>query len=79
MSEQIAKEIIGKLIDALQVEAGNVLPSYVQDNWLDALSKVVEGGLYHVWVEVLTKAQLVEIEADVIDIIDHRADTDAAS
>jgi hypothetical protein len=46
----------------------------VQDNWLDALSSVVEGGLYHVWVDILTKAQLVEIEADVIDIIDSRED-----
>jgi len=79
VNEQLAKEIIGKLIDALQVEAGNVLPSYVQDNWLDALSSVVEGGLYHVWVEVLTQAQIVEIEADVIDIVDLREDADGAA
>tara|TARA_R100000458_G_C8087178_1_gene119429 strand:+ start:170 stop:409 length:240 start_codon:yes stop_codon:yes gene_type:complete len=79
VSEQIAKEIIAKLIDALQEQSRKALPTYVQDNWLDALSSVVEGGLYHAWVEVLTKAQLVEIEADVIDIVDLRGDADAAS
>ena len=77
MSTELAKTIVGLLIDAVQVEARNSLPSYVRDSWLEALSDVLEKGLFHVWVALLENVDTVKLEAQVAEIIDSREDSDA--
>lgn len=71
MSEDAAKIIVGLLLDALQTEAKKHLPSYVQSSWLDALSSVVEQGLYHSWVGII-EGKVLRIEAGEVEIIDNR-------
>jgi len=72
MNEQLAKEVVGKLVDVISQQAREHLPSYVQSNWIDALSEVLSAGLYHKLVAVLVEIQVVNIEADVVEIIDSR-------
>lgn len=76
MNTELAKTIVGLLIDAVQVEARNSLPSYIQDSWLVALSDVLEKGLYHVWVGLLENMDTVKLEAEIVEIIDSREDSD---
>ena len=77
MPEALAKTIVGLLIDAAQAEARRSLPSYVRDSWLEALSDVLEKGMYHVWVALLENIDTVKLEAQVAEIIDLREDSDA--
>ena len=79
MSPELAKTIVGLLIDAAQAEARRSLPAYVRDSWLEALSEVLEKGMYHVWVALLESIDTVKLEAEVVEIIDHREDSDATS
>jgi hypothetical protein len=74
VSPEVARQVIGLLIDALQAEAKNHLPSYVQDSWLVAMSSVLEGGLFHVWQSLLENIDTVKLEAEVVEIIDSRED-----
>jgi hypothetical protein len=76
VSPDVAKQVVGLLIDALQAEAKNYLPSYVQESWLDAMSSVLESGLYHVWTALLENIDTVKLEAEIVEIIDHREDSD---
>jgi hypothetical protein len=76
VNTELAKTIVGLLIDAVQVEARNSLPSYIQDSWLVALSDVLEKGLYHVWVGLLENMDTVKLEAEIVEIIDSREDSD---
>ena len=76
MSPELAKTIVGLLIDAAQAEARRSLPTYVRDSWLEALSEVLEKGMYHVWVALLESIDTVKLEAEVVEIIDHREDSD---
>jgi len=72
MSPDVAKQVVGLLIDALQAEARKSLPSYVQDSWLEAMSSLLESGLYHVWQSLLENLDTVKLEAEIVEIIDHR-------
>ncbi len=72
MKPQVAKEVVGLLIDALQQQARETLPSYVQDSWLEAMSSLLEQGLYHVWAALLENIDTVKLEAEIVEIIDHR-------
>ena len=76
MTEALAKTIVGLLIDAAQAEARSSLPTYVQDSWLDAMSDVLEKGLFHVWVALLQNIDTVKLEAEIAEIIDLREDSD---
>jgi len=75
VSTDLAKTIIGLLIDAANQEAKRALPSYIQEQWLDALSDLLEKGLYHVWVSLLENIDTVKLEAQVAEIIDLREDS----
>ena len=66
-----SQQIVGLLIDALQTEARKSLPSYVKDSWLNALSDVIEKGLYHAWVGIID-GHVVRIEADTVEVVDER-------
>lgn len=72
MSPDVAKQVVGLLIDALQQQAREKLPSYVQDSWLEAMSSLLESGLYHVWQALLESIDTVKLEAEIVEIIDHR-------
>lgn len=76
MTEALAKTIVGLLIDAATKEARSSLPTYIQDSWLEALSDVLEKGLFHVWVALLENIDTVKLEAEVAEIIDLREDSD---
>ena len=71
MSSDTSKQIVGLLIDALQDEAKKHLPRYVKDSWLNALSEVLQAGLYHAWVAII-EGQVVHIEANKVEIVDER-------
>ena len=77
MSPDVAKQIVGLMIDAIQAEARSNLPTYVQDSWLNALSSLLESGLYHVWQALLENIDTVRLEAQIVEIIDSREDSDA--
>ena len=77
MSPDVAKQIVGLMIDAIQAEARSNLPTYVQDSWLNALSSLLESGLYHVWRALLENIDTVRLEAQIVEIIDSREDSDA--
>ena len=77
MSPDVAKQIVGLMIDAIQAEARSNLPTYVQDSWLNALSSLLESGLYHVWQALLENIDTVRLEAQIVEIIDRREDSDA--
>lgn len=66
-----SQQIVGLLIDALQTEARKILPDYVKDSWLNALSDVIEKGLYHAWVGIID-GHVVRIEADTVEVVDER-------
>ena len=76
MNPELAKTIVGLLIDSATKEAKTALPSYIQDQWLDALSDLLEKGLYHVWVSLLENLDTVKLEAEIVEIIDSRGDSD---
>jgi len=76
VSPNVAKQVVGLMIDALQAEAKNHLPTYVQDSWLDAMSSLLESGLYHVWQALLENIDTVKLEAEIVEIIDSREDSD---
>lgn len=71
MPSNTAKQIVGLLIDALQTEASKHLPGYVKESWLNALSEVIEKGLYHAWVGIID-GHVVRIEADTVEVVDER-------
>ena len=77
MSPDVAKQVIGLMIAALEAEAKGNLPVYVQESWLSAFSNVLESGLYHVWQALLENIDTVKLEAQIVEIIDHREDSDA--
>jgi hypothetical protein len=77
MSDDAAKKIVGLLIDSLQAEARRSLPSFVLDSWLGALSSVIESGLYHAWVAIVSNS--LEINAEVVEIIDNREEDGATT
>ena len=77
MSPDVAKQVIGLMIAALEAEAKKHLPGYVQESWLSAFSNVLESGLYHVWQALLENIDTVKLEAQIVEIIDHREDSDA--
>ena len=77
MSPDVAKQIVGLMIDAIQAAARSNLPPYVQDSWLNALSSLLESGLYHVWQALLENIDTVRLEAQIVEIIDSREDSDA--
>tara|TARA_R110000824_G_scaffold189858_1_gene371286 strand:- start:1358 stop:1573 length:216 start_codon:yes stop_codon:yes gene_type:complete len=66
-----SQQIVGLLIDALQTEARKILPDYVKDSWLNALSDVIEKGLYHAWVGIID-GHVVRIEANTVEVVDER-------
>ena len=70
MSDQAAKELASRLMDAIEVEARKHLPSYIQDSWLSALSSLFSAGLYHLWVSIISN--VVNIETNSAEIIDER-------
>lgn len=72
MNEVLAKQLIGLLIDAATAEARRTFPPYIQSSWLEALSDLLEKGLYHVWVSLLKDMDIVRLEAGVVSIIDNR-------
>tara|TARA_B100000809_G_scaffold6296_1_gene6383 strand:+ start:3018 stop:3272 length:255 start_codon:yes stop_codon:yes gene_type:complete len=72
MSDKRAKAIVALLISAAEAEARKALPSYILDSWLEALSSVIESGLYHAWEAIVANIEHIELNADVIEIIDRR-------
>ena len=76
MSPEVARQVIGLMIDAVQNEAKSHLPSYVQESWMTAMSSLLEAGLYHVWQNLLENIDTVKLEAEIVEIIDHREDSD---
>ena len=43
------------------------------------MSSILEAGLYHVWQALLENIDTVKLEAQIVEIIDHREDSDATS
>jgi len=72
MSDERAKAIVSLLISAVEAEARKALPSYILDSWLEALSSIIEAGLYHAWEAIVVNIEHIELNADVIEIIDRR-------
>ena len=62
MSPEVARQVIGLMIDAVQNEAKSHLPSYVQESWMTAMSSLLEN------------IDTVKLEAEIVEIIDHRED-----
>jgi len=75
MSTELAKTIIGLLIDSASQEAKKALPSYIQEQWLDALSDLLSKGLYHTWVSLLENIDTVKLEAEIVQIMDRRGES----
>jgi hypothetical protein len=71
MNDDVAKQIVGLLIDALEAEAKKHLPDFVKEQWLMALTSLIEKGLYHAWLSVI-QGQVIHIQTDILDIIDER-------
>jgi len=71
MSDDVAKQIVGLLIDAVEAEAKKNLPDFVKEQWLMALTSLIEKGLYHAWLSII-QGQVIHIQADIVDIIDKR-------
>lgn len=74
MSPEVAKQVVSLLIDALEQQAKQHLPPYLTDSFLGAASDLLEKGLYHVWQSLLENLDTVKLEAEVVEIIDHRGD-----
>tara|TARA_R100001594_G_scaffold76483_1_gene111083 strand:- start:1263 stop:1484 length:222 start_codon:yes stop_codon:yes gene_type:complete len=73
MSDEASKMVVGLLIDSLQTEAKKHLPGYVDEAWLNALSDVLQSGLYHAWIAIIDQ-HIVRIEADTVTVVDERKD-----
>ena len=79
MSPDVAKRVASLLIDALEQQAKEILPAYLTENFLAAASDLLEKGLLGVWVGILEQIDTVKIESDLVEIVDHREDSDAKS
>tara|TARA_R100000008_G_C3502973_1_gene124682 strand:- start:86 stop:322 length:237 start_codon:yes stop_codon:yes gene_type:complete len=73
----IAKQIVGLLIDSTQKEAKKHLPDFIQDNWIAGFTNIIEAGLYHAWISIV-EGQVIHIKTSVVDIIDERTGGDDA-
>lgn len=65
------QQIIGLLVGAVETEAKKHLPNWIADNWLSGFSELLEKGLTHSW-EAIVESQIVELSADVTEIVDKR-------
>jgi len=77
MSPDVARRVVSLLVEALEQQAKENLPSYLTDSFLGAASDLLEKGLFHVWVALLEQLDTIKIESEVVEIIDHREDSDA--
>ena len=66
------KEVTALIISALEDQAKTHLPAWAQDEWINRLGDLLEKGLYHAIIAVIENLQLVQLEADEIEIIDQR-------
>ena len=67
-----AEELLKRLIDTAEGKAREVLPAWIQDNWLGGLSDIIEQGLRDAWLEIINEVTVVRLEADEISIEDKR-------
>jgi hypothetical protein len=77
MSPDVAKRVASLLVDALEQQAKEMLPAYLTESFLAAASDLLEKGLLSVWVSLLEQIDTVKIESELVEIIDHREDSDA--